>query len=166
MKFSNQDTGRRARRLAGALVLGMALFGAGAASATATAADGGEPSASEIRQESRELMQALKAYGVDKRDEAIEQTQAALDNIDRRIEALEASMLENWDKMDQAARDKARASLNALRAQRTEVAEWFGGLKNSSANAWGHLKKGFSDAYHAMSQAWEKSEKDVGTEDR
>ncbi len=162
MKLTNLDTWHRARRLAGVLALGVTLVIA----PTAWAADEDEPTAGDIRQETRELMQALKAYGADKRDQAVEQTQAALDNIDRRIEALEANMLENWDKMDQAARDKARASLNALRAQRTEVAEWFGGLKNSSASAWGHLKKGFSDAYQAMSQAWEKSEEDVGADDR
>ena len=164
MKHFNVDTGSRARRLAGALVLGLILAAPGGG--LATAADGDEPSAGDIRKETGELMQALKAYGADKRDEAVEQTQAALDNIDRRIEALEANMLENWDKMDQAARDRSRASLNALRAQRTEVAEWFGGLKNSSVSAWGHLKQGFSDAYRAMSHAWEKSEKDVGTDDK
>ncbi len=160
MKTSSRDLRRHAGSLSAALALGAVLT----ATSAAFAGDH-EPSASDIRQETRELMQALKAYGADKREQAVEQTQAALDNIDRRIEALEANMLENWDKMDQAARDKARASLNALRAQRTEVAEWFGGLKNSSANAWGHLKKGFSDAYHAMSQAWEKSEKDVGADE-
>ncbi len=155
-----------ARRAGGWLALALVAMLASAPVATATAADEDEPSAADIRQETRELMQALKAYGADKRDQAVAQTQAALDNIDRRIEALEASMLENWDKMDQAARDQARASLQALRAQRTEVAEWFGGLKNSSANAWGHLKKGFSDAYRAMSQAWEKSEQDVGKDEK
>ncbi len=155
-----RSRGRRARHLAGSLALGLMLAAAGTAFA-----DEDEPSAGDIRQETRELMQALKAYGADKRDQAVAQTQAALDNIDRRIEALETSMLENWDKMDQAARDKARASLHALRAQRTEVAEWFGGLKNSSVSAWGHLKQGFSDAYRAMSQAWEKSEQDVGKDD-
>ena len=155
-----------ARRARGWLALALLATLATAPVADATAADEDEPSAADIRQETRELMQALKAYGADKRDQAVAQTEAALDNIDRRIEALEASMLENWDRMDQAARDQARASLQALRAQRTEVAEWFGGLKNSSANAWGHLKKGFSDAYHAMSQAWEKSEKDVGRDEK
>ncbi len=120
------------------------------------------PTANDIREETRELIQALKAYGADKRDEAVAQTEAALNNIDRRIEALESSMLENWDKMDQAARDRSRASLNALRAQRTEVAEWFGGLKSSTATAWGHVKQGFSNAYRAMSKSWEKSEEELG----
>ena len=166
MIILNPDRMRGARSLVGAVALGLVLAGAGSLAATAAATDDDEPSAGDIREETRELMQALKAYGADKRDDAIEHTGAALDNIDRRIEALEARMLDNWEQMDQAARDRARASLQALRAQRNEVAEWFGGLKNSSANAWGHLKQGFSDAYRAMSQAWEKSEKDVGADEQ
>jgi len=43
----------------------------------------------EIKQETRELLQALKSYGVDQRDEAIAQARAALRNLDKRIETLE-----------------------------------------------------------------------------
>ena len=71
-------------------------------------------------------------------------------------------MLEQWDEMDQAARDKSRASLQALREQRTRVAEWYGSLKSGSAEAWGHIKQGFSSAYEALNQAWEESEAELG----
>ena len=118
----------------------------------------------DVKQEAQDLMQALKAYTADQRDEAIQKTSAALDNLDQRIDALEARIDNNWDKMDEAAREKARASLKALRKQRTEVAEWYGSLKNSSVDAWGHMKKGFSDAYGALSNTWEKSENEFGSD--
>ena len=35
-------------------------------------------------------------------------------------------------------------------------------FKKSSADAWGHINKGFSVAYKALYDAWEKSEKEVG----
>jgi len=119
----------------------------------------------DVKQETQELLQTLKAYSVDQRDEAIEKTKAALDDLDKRIDALEARIDKNWEKMDAAAREKARANLKALREQRTKVAEWYGRMKSSSADAWEHVKKGFSDAYRALDDAWEKSEKEVDSGD-
>jgi hypothetical protein len=130
-------------------------FGPGFASA------GEETSAADIRRETGELLEALKSYGAEQRDEAIDKSQSALDSIDRRIEALESHMLEKWDEMDQAARDKTRASLQALREQRTRVAEWYGSLKTGSSNAWEQIRQGFSSAYESMLEAWEKSEGEI-----
>jgi DNA repair exonuclease SbcCD ATPase subunit len=116
-----------------------------------------------VEQETQDLLRTLNAYTVDQRDEAIHKTKAALDNLDKRIDALEARIDEDWDKMDKAAREKARASLKALRKQRTQVAESYANLKNSFGDAWDHMKKGFSDAYKALNDAWEKSEREFGS---
>ena len=123
-----------------------------------------ETSAADIKRESAELLQALKSYGAEQRDEALEKSRAALENLDRRIETLETRMLEQWEEMDEATRARTRDSLQALREQRTRVAEWYGSLKSGSAAAWGHIKQGFSNAYRAMNEAWEKSEEDLGSE--
>lgn len=113
--------------------------------------------AKEVKQEMQALLQTLKGYTADQRDEAVRKTKTALDNLDSRIDALETSIDNNWDRMDKAAREKARANLKALHKQRTELAEWYGSLKSSSADAWEQVKKGFSDAYKALSDAWEKA---------
>lgn len=112
----------------------------------------------EVRQEVQDLLKTLDAYTADQKDEAIRKTKTALDKLDKRIDALEARVDESWDKMDQDAREKARGSLKALRKQRNQVAEWYGSLKNSTGNAWDHMKKGFSDAYKALNDGWRKSE--------
>ena len=114
----------------------------------------------DVKKQTQELLQTLKAYTADQRDEAVQKTKAALDDLDKRIDALEAQVDADWDKMDSAAREKARANLKALREQRTRVAEWYGQLKSSSVDAWQDVKKGFSDAYRALDEAWEKAEKD------
>jgi hypothetical protein len=67
---------------------------------------------------------------------------------------------DNWQNMSEAAREDARATLKALRQQRLLVAEWYGGLKNSSTEAWDHMKKGFSDAYQSLRGSWQKAEKE------
>ena len=117
----------------------------------------------DIRQETQELIQALKSYTADQRDEAIQKSKTALENLDGRIDALETRVDNNWDKMDKAAREKARNSLKEVRKQRTRVAEWYGSLKSSSEDAWAHMKKGFSDAYNALYDAWEKSEEEFSS---
>ena len=117
----------------------------------------------EIKQETQDLLETLDAYTVDRKDEAIRKTKMALDNLDKRIDAVEANVDEHWDKMDRDARKKARDSLKALRKQRNQVAEWYDSLKSSTENAWEHMKKGFSDAYKALNDAWEKSENEIGS---
>ena len=117
----------------------------------------------DVKQETKDMIRALKDYTADQRDEAIQKTKVALDNLDMRIDALETRIDNSWDKMDKAAREKARAGMKVLRNQRTQAAEWYGGLKSSSTEAWGHMKKGFSDAYKSLYDAWEKSEKEFGS---
>lgn len=146
------------RRLALPLLLAAAIVN-GAASAEARDNDA---SIEEIQQQTRELLQALKSYGADQRDEALQKIRSAQNSLDRRIESLEREIANTWDQMDQAAREKALASLQALRQQRTLVAEYYGSLKTSSTAAWGRIKQGFSSAYGALHDAWQAAEKEFG----
>ena len=52
--------------------------------------------------------------------------------------------------MNEATRKEACENLRALRKQGSQVAEWYGNMKTSSANAWDHMKNGFSDAYKTL----------------
>ena len=131
-----------------------------------SAAEAEATSAENIKQETAELLEALKAYGTEQRDAAVEQSRAALENLDQRIEVLETRMLDQWEEMDQATRARTRDSLQALREQRTHVAEWYGSLKSSSAEAWGHIKQSFSEAYRALNENWQKSEAEIGNDER
>jgi len=140
------------------MVVGMAIL-AGAPLCHAET-DRDDTSIEDVKRETKELLQTLKAYSVEQRDEAIQKTKTALDHLDKRIDALEARIDRDWDKMDTAAREKARANLKTLREQRAQVAEWYAKLKGSSVEAWEHVKKGFSDAYRALTDAWEASEKE------
>lgn len=135
-------------------VLGMAPW--------CVAESAGDPtSLEEVKAETRDLLQALKSYSAQQRYMAVDETRAAMERLDQRIDALEAQVDQRWEKMSQSARQEARSSLKELRKQRTHVAEWYGGLKNSSADAWGHVKQGFTGAYTELQQAWEKAEKEL-----
>jgi hypothetical protein len=52
---------------------------------------------------------------------------------------LETRIDTDWDKLDNAAREKAWATLKVLRKQRTQAAEWYGSIKNSSADMFGGI---------------------------
>ena len=110
----------------------------------------------DVKQEAQDLISKIKGYTADQHEEAIKQTEQALKKLDNRIEAVETDVYNSWDKMDKAAREKSQTGLKELRKQRIELAEWYGGLKNSSFNAWEELKKGFSDAYQVVVDTWTK----------
>lgn len=117
-------------------------------------------SINDVKQETQELIKTLASYSVDQRKEAVQKAKKALDNMDKRIDVLQAHIDQNWDKMNKNAQDKARTSLKTLRNKREQVTEWYNSLKSGSKDAWEHAKEGFSDAYTGLNKAWEKSKKE------
>ena len=115
--------------------------------------------AKDVSRKTEETGRAIKDYTVAQRDEAIKQARAGLDDLDARIRRMERKLDSEWDQMDQAARKKARATLNALRRERNEVAEWYGGLKHSSAESWEQVKAGFVKSYEVLKESFAKARK-------
>lgn len=113
--------------------------------------------AQDVKKETQDLISTLQKYTANQRDQAVKEAEQALKKLDRRIDKLESRVDNNWDQMTQATRDKTRANLKALRQQRNELAEKYGSFKTSSVDAWGQMKKGFSDAYQAINESWEKA---------
>ena len=100
---------------------------------------------------------AIGSYTIAERDQAIKSAQAAIADADARLRRLERKIDREWDKMDDAARKRARATLNALHKERDELAEWYGGLKHSSAEAWDEVKSGFVKSYEGLKQSLTKA---------
>ncbi len=117
----------------------------------------------DVKEQLAESARALREYSAEQRDDAVRKTKAALDALDARLDVLEKQTQAKWAEMDEAAREKAAATLEALRRQRNTVAEWYGGLKHSSTDAWERTKRGFADAYDALKGSWEKAETDLET---
>ncbi len=140
-----------------ALALGVLLpispltFGADTPSKKTTAKD--------VSRKVDETGEAIKNYTVAQRDEAVKKAKAALDDADRSIRRMERKLDREWEKMDQAGREKGRETLNALRKERNELAEWYGGLKHSSAEAWEEVKTGFVKSYQALKESFAKARK-------
>jgi small-conductance mechanosensitive channel len=115
---------------------------------------------SEVKHDAAETARAIKNYTVEQKDEAVKKAREALDDMDARIDRLQARLDKKWTQMTQAAREKAQATERGLRKERTQAAEWYGGLKHSSANAWGDVKSGFVKSYEALADAIHKAERE------
>ena len=118
----------------------------------------------EVKKEVQEAAEVIKNYSIEQRDEAVKNTKATLDKMDRRIDQMESDLNERWESMTVSAREQTQKSIRALKQKRNEVAEWYGGLKHGSANAWEEIKTGFSNAYEALGDALNKAEKDFSKE--
>ncbi|HBC36504.1 MAG TPA: hypothetical protein DC045_19795, partial [Marinobacter adhaerens] len=84
-----------------------------------------------------------------------------LSALDKRIQELEQQLSKNWDDMSDTARERSQKSLESLREQRARVQNWYQELKDSSASAWEKARKGFSDAYEALSEQWNNTEEEL-----
>ena len=154
----------RKRLKEGALVFALAIFfgitSMSFADQTSAATDTDKTATEKIREEGTDVARTIKSYTVKQRDEAVRKAKEALADIDTRIDRMESRFDKKWNQMDESARVKARATMRSLRHQRTEVAEWYGSLKHSSAAAWKDVKKGFSKSYEDLKAAFMKAERE------
>ena len=111
-----------------------------------------------VRQDAGKLVNSVGYYTNSQKDQLMEEAGKVMSQLDHRMNQLQTQVESNWDSMSAEARVEARETMDALRSQRIEVAEWFGSLQNSSAAAWEHTKDGFSEAYGSLYDAWQKAE--------
>jgi hypothetical protein len=118
-----------------------------------------ETTMKEVKRQLTNTAQTIESYTAEQRHEAVKKARELLTDLDRRLDRMQTQLQEGWSKMSESAREKRAAALRALRKQRDEVAEWYGGLKYSSAAAWEDVKGGFVKSYDALKEALDKATK-------
>ena len=126
----------------------------------AAESSGAKTTTKDVSRKVDEAGQAIKNYTVAQRDEASKKAKAALDDLDVRIGRMERKVDNEWDRLDQATRKKTRATLDALRRERNVAAEWYGGLKHTSAESWEQVKAGFVKSYEVLKESFTKAAKE------
>lgn len=116
-----------------------------------------QTTAQTLQEKVADAVQAIKSYSAAQRDRAVERAKAILDDFDSRIRDLESRLSQKWGQMDQAARQEAMSAMTSLRKQRNAAAEWYGGLKHDSNQAWENVKTGFSKSAHDLQDAFRKA---------
>jgi hypothetical protein len=112
-----------------------------------------------VKKESQDLLKSIRSYSVDKKNEAVQKAKEGLSKLDTLIASQQAKLDNNWDSMNETAREQAADNLTALREQRDQVSTWYSSMKTSSVDTWQRMKKGYSDAYNALEESWEESGK-------
>ena len=121
--------------------------------------------ATDFKKKTLEAVETLKNYSIEKKDKSVSEVKVALEKMDARIDRMQSRIEKKWDEMDQASRENARKTIQALRKKRNELSEWYGGLKHSSADAWDHVKEGFVEGYEALANAFDKAENELSSDD-
>lgn len=99
----------------------------------------------------------IGSYTIAERDQAIKSAQKALRDMDAQLNRMEKKVGAEWDKMDAAARNDAKATMKGLHRQRNETAAWLGKLQKSSAESWDEVKGGFVKSYESLKQSLAKA---------
>ena len=116
-----------------------------------------EVSLKDVRQEMSEVSEMLTHYTVQQRDEALQETQKAITNVDKRIDQMEKNIQAKWDEMSESARTKATDAMNAIKEKRAELGKRYSELESGTDDAWDDLMKGFSNAWDELVVSWEES---------
>lgn len=118
-------------------------------------APAGKPQAPPASQDSeaQNRIAELRSFTVRQRDQALERARITLELVDTRIHEWQARADSNWQRMDAASRDRARRTLDRLHEKRIDAATWYGGMRYSSAEAWGDVRTGFANSYRELAES-------------
>jgi hypothetical protein len=113
----------------------------------------GQTTTEEMTKKFNETMDVIKAYSVDKKNEAVAHSKKLMSDADGKIKELEtgtaASNAETKAAMQQQLKD-----IKALRAKAGKHADELG---KASAQSWDSTKKGFADTYAELQKAYAKA---------
>lgn len=110
-------------------------------------------SADQVKQETGEALEAMKAFTVEQKDKAVAQGREMLDSMDRQIEKLDRQITETKRDVSAETREEWREQKARLVELRADAAAKLDSLGDSTADAWKDVKDGFTDAYGALSDA-------------
>ena len=110
-------------------------------------------SGAEISKRAADTWNAIKAYSVDKRNEAAEYGAKLMKDMDGEIAQLEAKAA----KASGAAKSGYDKEIEALKTTRAATAAKLDKMKQASGGAWSEAKQGFADAYRDLQRAYDKA---------
>ena len=137
------------------------LFSAMALQGFAADTEQGSITLKEMKQEVGQAFKSIENYSAAEKDKALDKTRGALADVDARIDDMENRSAAKWHSMSETARKKEQAALRELKRERIKVAEWYGSMKNSSAETWEDTKKAFLKSTDALSDAFNKTEQQL-----
>lgn len=105
-----------------------------------------------------ETVERLREYSALRRQEALQQARQSAEQLDREIAGLQQDVQARWQSMGQDARNRMDAAMNDVRTRRTQLAEWYGGMRHASDQAWSEVRTGFVASYRELSDAFSRAQ--------
>lgn len=118
----------------------------------------------QVKKEVGEAVDAIREYSVERRTDAVANARRSAEDIDRRIAVLQTQLDQRWSRMSESARSRSQRSMAELRQRRNDMAEWYGGMRHGSAEAWAEVKAGFIESYRDMAEAIRKAQAEFDQE--
>ncbi len=122
-----------------------------------------QASGKKVKKEVGEAASAIGDYTIEQKDAAVAKAKELMDQLDQKTSKLEINIEKNWDTMKTATRQNYQKSLKEMRQRRNQLSEWYGGMKQSSKDAWGEMKQGFADTYDKVVNAYNDTENEMKT---
>lgn len=146
------------------LALIFAILWIGTATPTALAGGqeetgAGHGTAADIKRALNDTARAIRDFTMAQKKELMAKAHSSLKALDRKIKAFETDSKKSCDRMNRAAREKAKRALNRLKKQRAEAGTWLDRLQKSSSRTWKRMKKGLSHSWKALEKAFNNAEK-------
>jgi uncharacterized phage infection (PIP) family protein YhgE len=118
----------------------------------ATAPAMADTTTADVAKELRDVVEAAKAYGHDRKQEYETKLEGALDKLDERVTELKAKARQ----AAAAAKDDLTRSVADLEKKSAEARKRLEALRGSSARAWEDLKTGTAQVVDDLSQTYDK----------
>lgn len=107
----------------------------------------------EMRREIGEAVDAIRTYSIERRKDALDAAQRAMEDADQKAARLQARLDARRERMDAAARQRSQEAMADLRRQRAGLTDRAADLQHASRDAWGEARHDFVDGYHAFLEA-------------
>ena len=112
-----------------------------------------QTTSTEVPKKTAEEWDTLKAFGANKKQEAVEFGKGLLKETDVKISQLK----EKTVKLSDEAKAQYEKDLQTLKPVRDRAGIKLDEMKKASLSAWESTKKGFADAYKDLHQAYDKA---------
>jgi len=124
------------------------------------AAYGETTSMADVKKELAEAMDAIKAYSVERKDDAFKAMEQTLNQMDQQIDLLGEKIKKEWAQMEPEARKKAEKTMDQLRQQRDRLAESINKWKENNAPSWNKIKDEFMKSYEEFKKSLENADQE------
>jgi len=112
-----------------------------------------QTTAADVSKQTSETWNTIKAYSVDKKNDAVAYGKQLMKDTDARIAQLEAKA----SKASGEAKAKYEKELKELKVTRANAAAKLDKMEKETGSAWNDSKQGFADAYRDLQNAYHKA---------